>query len=571
MKPILRQYLSDLRERNELDAILPDLLSELGFNILSRPSRGTRQAGVDVAAVGPDEDDGGCRKLFLFTIKSGDLKRREWDDGTPQAVRPSLNEIRDSYIENRILKEHQGLDIVICMCIGGEIKENVRDQWTGYVERNSTDKISFREWNGDKLAELLLSGVLKQELLESNFQTYFRKSIAMVDEPDVAYRYFKNLTQGLLQDDEAERNRIARLRQVYICLWVLFVWAREAGNVESPFRASEYAVLQIWNDCRSVYGKNKANQDMLVVFDQIVMLHLLITEELVMKLGTYAEMPFALSMAVVSQSSVDVNLALFEQFGRVCLYGVWQHWGACHQTEEDTVKAYADKRNRAFQTAVAMIFFNPALKSPIRDDFAIEITLFLILAQFCGAISIASEILEDMVLRVVFSIKRRGAYPISMANYHDLAGHPMDRSDEYFEEHTRGSVLYPLLVAWLDRLNLRKSRGRLASCIEKDLQHTTQQVWVPDYDTDEKLWSGSTDHGVAIPGLPLCGDPLQYTTLLNKIIVDHAAFNDLSTTRTGLWPILLMACRHFRLPVPPHLWFLEIANQGTEHELVESD
>ena len=95
MKPILRQYLSDLRERNELDAILPDLLSELGFNILSRPSRGTRQAGVDVAAVGPDEDDGGCRKLFLFTIKSGDLKRREWDDGTPQAVRPSLNEIRD--------------------------------------------------------------------------------------------------------------------------------------------------------------------------------------------------------------------------------------------------------------------------------------------------------------------------------------------------------------------------------------------------------------------------------------------------------------------------------------------
>ena len=174
-----------------------------------------------------------------------------------------------------------------------------------------------------------------------------------------------------------------------------------------------------------------------------------------------------------------------------------------------------------------------------------------------------------MVLRIVFSIKSRGAYPIPMANYHDLAGHPMDRSDEYFEEHTRGSVLYPLLVAWLDRLGLRESRDQLASCIEKDLQHTTQQIWVPDNDTDEMLWSGSTDHGVAIPSLPLCGDQLQYATLIDKIIVDHAAFNNLSTTRAKLWPILLMACRHFRLPVPPHLWFLEIANQGPEHELVK--
>ena len=285
MKLILRQYLSDLRERDELDAILPDLLSELGFNILSRPSRGTRQSGVDVAAVGPDEDDGKLLKLFLFTIKSGDLNRHDWDNNSPQAVRQSLNEIRDSYIRNRISKEHQDLDIVICMCIGGAIKENVRAQWTGYVDDNSTGKISFREWNGDKIAGLLLSGVLRQELLEPHFQTHFRKSIAMVDEPDVAYRFFTGLTQGLLQFNGSEQNRLARLRQVYICLWVLFVWAREAGNFEAPFRASEFAVLHIWNDCRSVCGKNKVEKDMLIVLDQTVKLHLLITDELVTKLG----------------------------------------------------------------------------------------------------------------------------------------------------------------------------------------------------------------------------------------------------------------------------------------------
>lgn len=571
MKLILRQYLSDLRERDELDAILPDLLSELGFNILSRPSRGTRQAGVDVAAIGPDEDDDGRQKLFLFTIKSGDLKRRNWDDGTPQAVRPSLNEILDSYIKNRILKKHQDLEIVICLCIGGEIREDVRDQWTGFVESKSTDRITFREWNGDKLAELLLSGVLREGLLESNFQSHFRKSIAMVDEPEIAYRFFTDLIQGLLKGDKFNRNQLARLRQVYICLWVLFVWAREAGNLESPFRASEYAVLQIWNECRSVSGTNKLGKHKLVVLDQVVMLHLLITEELVMKLDTYAEKPFALSMAVASRSSVDVNLSLFEQFGRVCLFGIWQHWWASYQTEEENINAYADKRNRVFLTTVAMISANPTLKSPIRDDFAIEITLFLILAQTCGAISTVSGILEEMVLRIVFSINCRRAYPVTTLNYHDLAEHPRNQSDEYFQDHTRGSVLYPLLIAWLDRLGLRESRNQLASCIEKNLQHTTQQIWVPDGNTDEKLWSGGTAHGEEITGLPLCGDPVQYSTLLDKIVIDHASFNDLSTTRTEFSPIFLMACRHFRLPVPPQLWFLETVNQDFKDEQFKGD
>ena len=49
MKPVIREYLASLRERGELDAILPDLLSELGYTVISRPSRGTRQFGVDVA------------------------------------------------------------------------------------------------------------------------------------------------------------------------------------------------------------------------------------------------------------------------------------------------------------------------------------------------------------------------------------------------------------------------------------------------------------------------------------------------------------------------------------------
>ena len=170
--------------------------------------------------------------------------------------------------------------------------------------------------------------------------------------------------------------------------------------------------------------------------------------------------------------------------------------------------------------------------------------------------------------RVQFSIERRTAYPVPMTDYNDLVGHPLNRSDGYFEQYTRGSVLYPLLVAWLDRLNLRDARDALVACIEKNLPHTTQQLWVPNGNTDERFWTGRRDHGVAIPDLPLCEEPPSYAELLNRIIADHTAFNDLSTTKYGLFtPIFLMACRHFRMPIPPHLWFLEVPDSSSAGEL----
>ena len=324
MKLVLRQYLGDLRERGELDATLPDLLSELGFNVLSRPSRGTRQNGVDVAAVGPDGDDEGRRKLFLFTIKPGNLHRREWDDGSPQAVRPSLNEIRDAYVASRVPQQYRNIPIAICLCMGGEMHESVQGQWAGYVAENSTKNICYREWNGDKLAELLLSGVLSQELLDTPLQTDFQKAVAMVDHPVVSYRFFVRSVKGLLNQGTGDRDQLTQLRQTYICLWILYVWAREANNLEAPFRVSEYAVLQMWNICRSLVEGKSGNRDaQFIVLDQAIALHFLIADSLLIgKFGVYGEKSNALSAAVASQSSVDVNLGIFVQFGRLCLCGI---------------------------------------------------------------------------------------------------------------------------------------------------------------------------------------------------------------------------------------------------------
>ena len=232
MKLIFTHYLADLKERGELDAILPDLLSECGMKVLSRPALGTKQYGVDVAAVGPSST--GERTLFLLSIKSGDLRRSDWD-GDPHALRPSLNQILDVYIPHHVPRRFAELPIVVVLCLGGDLHEDVKADVNGFVDRNTTDRITFDVWNGDHLAELLLTGILRENALPETGRSDLRKAVALVDEPDVCLVHYCRFLKGVANRSKPNRpSRLTAIRQVYLGLWTVYVWARETNNIEGP-------------------------------------------------------------------------------------------------------------------------------------------------------------------------------------------------------------------------------------------------------------------------------------------------------------------------------------------------
>ena len=74
--------------------------------------------------------------------------------------------------------------------------------------------------------------------------------------------------------------------------------------------------------------------------------------------------------------------------------------------------------------AINVIECNPTLKSPIRDDFVIEIAIFMILAQICNVTNGVSPYIEEVACRLTFALQRRTAYPIATNNYEDLVAHP---------------------------------------------------------------------------------------------------------------------------------------------------
>jgi hypothetical protein len=553
MKLILREYLSSLKEREELDAVLPDLLSELGFNVYSRPMRGTSQHGVDIAAIGEDNDE---KKLFLFSVKQGDLTRQDWDGVASQSLRPSLNQIRDVYIRTKIPQQHKNLKVVICLCFGGDIQENIRLEVAGYIEDNTTDRISFQEWNGDKLAELLLQGVLREKLLPKPMRADFQKAVAMVDHPDVAHRHFARLAAALRQSSKASaKARVTAARQLYIALWVLFVWARDVDNVEAPYRASELAILSAWEILRSDCGKKPNRQTNAIgqVFAQLVHLHLIITTELFgKKILPHVEKRHALSTAVHSQSPVDVNLALFETLGRLAMWGLWAAWLNALPTgtiPESAKAAMVELQGQGFK----LIANNPALCLPSNDRQATDVALFLLLALHtdAGVLEIA-DWLSEMVERLYFTVMSHGRYPITSSDYADLVDHPREATDAYRQEVTAASTLIPLIGAWLTALGREQACAKLDRLTAKPLAHCTLQLWLPDRDSEDLLYVGGGNHGLALTGLPASGE-----TLLSRIGAAcraNGATNELSAMAYGRWPLALLAFRHHGLPIPPHFW-----------------
>ena len=559
MKLIIRQYLASLKERGELDAVLPDLLSQLGLNVYSRPGRGTRQNGVDVAAVGRLKNNK-ADKVYLFSIKAGDLTRSDWNNNTPQALRPSLDEIRDVYIPNRLPAEYRDKEIVICICLGGEIREEVSEQLEGYKRQfNSSRPVTFQDWNGDKLAELIQSSFLQEDLLPEESRSQLRKALALLDEPEASYRYFFSLIRSLgAVEGKEEKEQLTALRQINICLWILYAWARDANNLESAYRSGELALLHGWNITRTHMEKSTKIANLIKeTFSSLLSTYYQVCNNFLIKtVLPFVDKQHALSVAVGGSCDLDINLRMFDILGRLALGGLWTrfHLSSLSGQEVD-LKEKIIENLRYHTTALKhLIFKNPILLLPIKDNQAIDIVLAILLLMTEGRSEGEIKLwLDQLMQRAIFCHKANGKYPCNIESYTDLLDHP--RQDENsLTENTDGSILYPMIGLWASLCGDEQLFEQVQTVKSDHLQHCNFQLWFPDDTSEQHLYTNAEDHGAMLSEL----DVSQSREVLADQIFGECdyspRFKELSAVKYGFWPLVLVACRHYRLPIPVHFF-----------------
>ena len=207
------------------------------------------------------------------------------------------------------------------------------------------------------------------------------------------------------------------------------------------------------------------------------------------------------------------------------------------------------------KAGIELIRNNPSLYVPITDRQGTDISLFLQL--WLGSGLDAEEVtpwLVEMANRLDFAFRTRGHYPSSASDYRELAEHPRDRSDDYFEEATAGSTVIPIVASWLQALGQVDVVDMLSLLVREKLGHCTLQLWLPDETSETEIFIGRNNHGRALCDLPLAeGGQELLATIMEACRID-TTFKNLSPMKTGFWPIILLACRHHQLPVPPGFW-----------------
>lgn len=558
MKLILQQYLASLKEREELDAILPDLLSQMGLTVFSRPGIGTTQFGVDVAAVGKIEGTK-VEKVYLFSIKSGDLTKNSWDGSSDQALRPSLSQILDTYIPNRLPVEHRDKPIIICPCFGGSVQEQVRDSFVGYIKNNTKDNISFEEWNGDKLANLVQRYFLREELLPKESRSYLRKSLAFLDEPDISFKHFvKLITEVSKCNVSKPKECLMALQQLNICLWIHFSWARDANNLEASYLSAERLVLFSWDIAKKSFeSKTKINREIQNVFFHIVDLQKQIMDEfLENKILPFCDKLHALSSVVNSSCDVDVNLKMFDILGRLAYAGLFYNWfSLLLNKESESFNTNSEIIEKYKKAIVDIIGNNPILFLPFKDEHAIEVSLTALLLMSDQRYHKALlQWLQEIVSRVRFSFdtSNRNKYPANIYSYIELLEHPKPNK-KYFEKVTAGSILYPMISYIAAILNDKQLFDSIQLLKREYLEHCNFQFWFPDSDSEENMYKNSQMHGAGLSDVRVEGTIQELLDQISSECKQSDDFFNLSATKY-FFPLVLIACKHYRLPLPLHIW-----------------
>lgn len=557
MKLVIRQYLASLKERGELDALLPDLLSQMGLEVFLKPGIGSRQYGVDVGAFGKLSETS-KNKVYLFSVKSGDLDRKDWDGGNPQDLRPSINEIIDVFIPSRIPAEYKDQSIEICLCFGGEVKEEVRANVSLFLEKQTTEELSFSEWNGDRLAALIEQHMLREELLPENCRGLLRKSLAMIDEPDISFKHFSQLVISLTKIDDLKPTQIlTEIRQLYLCLWILYSWCRDEDNLESAFLSAEFALLNAWEAAKFAFEKkNKVASSTLTTLDSILRLNLQISHQYIEeKIIPHAGNLYALSHAVRPSCAVDVNLKMFDVLGRLALSGCWSYWclGRLSEDNDELAKFFAEVVANYQEAIKKLIVNNPILFTPYQDEQAIDLVLALWFLAFNSKHwQDINSWLVNMTREVFQMLRVHDKYPTNIRSYAELIEHPGDKTDEYMKSVTKGSILYPYISAFSAVMGFKEPYETIKRIKEEFLPHCNFQVYFFDESSEEHFYRFDKMHGATLSDVCVTDEPKE---LIDQLVNECEQSNkvyEMSAFKYSFWPIILTGCRHYRLPVPMH-------------------
>lgn len=277
---------------------------------------------------------------------------------------------------------------------------------------------------------------------------------------------------------------------------------------------------------------------------------------------------------------LTINLRLFDVIGRISLFGIWVDWAFDrmyrNSADQNIIEDASRTHGEISEALKKLIMNNPLLFHPYKDDQAIDIglTAFYWLKNNENDGDLEGW-LSGITRTILGAFTHNKRYPSNIHDYLELVLHPIDHSQEYRESVTKGSILYPLLGFFAEVFKNSEMHLDIKKIMTEFIPKCTLQIWHPDADTETHLYSNSDTHGLGITGISNETRETPFNQIKENCSLDKYIL-ELSAVKCDHFPIILTACRHYRLPIPYHFYFQllgvdiykdETKDQETEHEV----
>ncbi|UJF33736.1 hypothetical protein [Paenibacillus hexagrammi] len=547
MKLIIREYLSLMKESEELDSMLSDLLLSMDIEPLSKPQRGVRQYGVDIAGIGIDPEDQ-VKKVFLFVIKQKDIDRSSWDSG-PQAVRPSLNEIFDVYIQTMISSDFKHLPKKIIVATNGDLAQTIQMNWKMYIdERRREGEIEFDFWGGDKLSILIQEYLFNEYLFPQYAQSYLRKTLAFIDLNDYDLsHYFKLIDETLFQRElTKEKDRLKVIRLLHLSLNLIFLWSDNADNLKPALLSAERVILRVWDwliKNNLIYNDKMVNE-----FLKLESTRSSINNAYFNKIQKYCYIKDGLSG--YGAEEIEYPMLIFEQIGILSIMGLDCIYKSMF---------FENERNNLIENAkvvsdalIKLIKNNKASLYPLLDGHSNDINIALVLLFYLDKKDEMKNWLFELINHIFLNYRFNRRFPILSDSYEEL----IDIELNDLESKTESSTLIPIILEWAILLDFEQLYVETRDALVNILPKLNLQIWYPDDDSENFMYhtnalyeSGSMRTSIDMPE--------NFNEFKDQVLEEKEQHGDpqkFSFFSNGYLIIGLLSSRHFRTPVFPEYW-----------------
>lgn len=583
MNQIVEDYLYHIGERNGLEEVVVSLLEKMGLEVYSVPQIGVRQYGVDVAAVGmlPDDD---VERVHLITIKAGDICRRNWNAGSPDDVRPSLDEIEDGYLRQRVRPQDKDKPISIHICCGGrvlqELEGNVWPHAQEMEARHLDIGLKVDNWNGSRLSLWVIKYLFDERVFVSTDQRLLKRCFAIIEEAEMFSRYYWELLHSVLKEkashgkDAPLSERIDRVRNILLCLGILVGQAIQLKHLEGVYLALERSIVYIWQYLR--LGTLRLNvaegpvRQMLCAFsiyDRVANLYF----ENIRKVSSD---PYLFALAS-GGNEVDVNLKFYHVLSRLSEYGLFllkYYEVVCKELRDEDNKslmaAYESRIKDVADCVCGLIHNNTVANQPLLDYNHYAISIAGMFLRCVGRDQFAHEWILNVIRTIDIRFLRKKGFPVSALSYEELLEHMEGNLEiEKRNQVLRSGELYAMLCLVSIAFDWQDVYDEVVKIAKIHIPQMNHQLWYMN-DGDEQVLYRQEEVG----GRQLCDLPIENKELFQTIVEREGKIGQTKSARgrSIIQSFFFVACRLNGVPIPADIWCssCERPNEGEETDSV---